>query len=121
MHQSLPPIKKSLRHIFHNTNHNDKIIPKISYKMEFVLICFRYNKNLGEDPESVISSPLSIRDIAMSPPLVSSEAKPSNTMPVSPPRRIAVSVQGAWKQYGSGKKGTPVLQNLNMTVPEGTM
>lgn len=60
--------------------------------------------------------------IIMSPPLANAEAKPSNTV-MEPPRRIAISVQGAWKQYGSGKglKVTPVLQGLNMTVREGTM
>ncbi|XP_021960922.1 ABC transporter G family member 20 isoform X3 [Folsomia candida] len=58
----------------------------------------------------------------MSPPLANAEAKPSNTV-MEPPRRIAISVQGAWKQYGSGKglKVTPVLQGLNMTVREGTI
>ena len=75
------------------------------------------NNNLGEDPEAQLreTSP------AMSPPLANTEAKPSNTVSMLPPRRIAVAIKSAWKQYGSGKKATPVLQNLSMTVPEGTM
>lgn len=59
----------------------------------------------------------------MSPPLANTEVKPSNTVVAAsgPPRRTAVAVKGAWKQYGSGKRTTPVLQNLDMTVPEGTI
>lgn len=73
------------------------------------------NNNLGEDPEA----PPSVRE-NMSPPLANTDAKPSNTTLVaSPPRRAAVLVRGAYKQYG--KRSAPVLQNLNMTVPEGTM
>lgn len=73
------------------------------------------NNNLGEDSSESTNPP------AMSPPLVNSETKPTNTLAVLPPRRVAVAVQGAWKQYGSGHHATPVLQNLNMIVPEGTM
>jgi len=76
--------------------------------------CSRYvSNNLGDDPESP-------KDAKMSPPLVNTEAKPFNNS-VQPRRRIAVSANNVWKQYGTGKGATPVLQNLNMTVPEGTM
>ncbi|CAG7829425.1 unnamed protein product [Allacma fusca] len=72
------------------------------------------NNNLGEDQEPPREN--------MSPPLANTEAKPSNTLvAANPPRRTAVLVTGAWKQYGSGKRTTPVLQNLTMTVPEGTI
>lgn len=88
------------------------------------------NNTLVEDSESETATTSSTASVSsttdeeeMSPPLANAEAKPSNTLHVDLPRRTAISVQGAWKQYGSGrgKKATPVLQGLNMTVAEGTM
>lgn len=84
------------------------------------------NNNLGYfgSPDRSLTCSSTLIDATMSPPLANTDSKPSNTLHADPPsRRIAISVEDAWKQYGNGggKKVTPVLQGLNMTVREGTM
>lgn len=77
------------------------------------VVCCRFiSKNFGAEPVIISQTPLSISEVNTL----------KETMDPAPDGGCdAIAVRGAWKTFGKGDKGTPVLTNLTLTVKEGTM